>query len=206
MKSIEYPSADFPGPPRIRLEVPEGWEPLTVPGVQLAVAQPRIEGRFRANVVVTVQRFGPEFTLEAARAGLEQRKASLPELEELGTGEIELEGRTWIASEYGYTQPGRPTVCRPRYAVLTGGGRHRCARDRGQLRRGDADEEIETVRDAGLPARAPGLTRSPRHRTSAPALRVGVFAVHVRRAGELPPRRRGEDDSVHNARGTADGV
>ena len=88
VKSIEYPSADFPAPPRVRVEVPEDWEPLTVPGVQLAVAQPRVDGRFRANVVVTVQRFGPEFTLEAARAGLEQRKASLPELEELGTGEI----------------------------------------------------------------------------------------------------------------------
>ena len=67
-KSIEYPSADFPGPPRITVDVPDDWETLTVPGVQVAVAQPRVEGTFRANVVVTVQRFGPEFTLEEARA------------------------------------------------------------------------------------------------------------------------------------------
>ena len=45
VKSIEYPSADFPAPPRVRVEVPEDWEPLTVPGVQLAVAQPFKAGR-----------------------------------------------------------------------------------------------------------------------------------------------------------------
>ena len=87
------------------------------------MAQPRVEGRFRANVVVTVQRFGPEFSLDAAKAGLEQRKAALPDLEELGTGEISVEGITWIASEYGYTQPGRPTVVQAaRYAVVERAG------------------------------------------------------------------------------------
>ncbi|GAA4518225.1 hypothetical protein GCM10023160_00010 [Brachybacterium paraconglomeratum] len=147
-KNIEYPSVDFPGPPRITLEVPDEWETLTVPGVQIAVAQPRVEGRFRANVVVTVQRFGPDFTLEAAKAGLEQRKAALPELEELGTGEIQVEGMTWIASEYGYTQPGRPTVVQAaRYAVLDRGG---VAKDVleivGSCGAESADEEIEAVR------------------------------------------------------------
>ncbi|WP_114856412.1 hypothetical protein [Brachybacterium sp. YJGR34] len=147
-RSIEYPSPDFPGPPRISVTVPDEWEPLTVPGVQLAVAQPRVEGQFRANVVVTVQRFGPEFTLESARAGLDQRKASLPELEELGTGELEIGGRTWIASEYGYTQPGRSTVVQAaRYAVVDRGG---VATDVleivGSCGAESADDEIETVR------------------------------------------------------------
>lgn len=147
-KSISYPSADFPGPPRVLLEVPDEWEPLVVPGVQLAVAQPREEGRFRANVVVTVQRYGPEFTLESAKAGLEQRKAALPELEEIGTGDVELEDRTWIASEYGYTQPGRPTVVQAaRYAVIARG---EVATDVieivGSCGAEDADAEIEVVR------------------------------------------------------------
>lgn len=147
-KSITYPSADFPGPPRISIDVPDDWETLTVPGVQLAVAQPRVDGLFRANIVVTVQRFGPDFTLEAAKAGLEQRKAGLPELEELGTGEIEVEGTTWIASEYGYTQEGRPTVVQAaRYAVIDRGG---VAKDVleivGSCGAESAEEEIETVR------------------------------------------------------------
>ena len=145
---IQYPSADFPGPPQISIEVPDDWETLTVPGVQVAVAQPRVEGSFRANVVVTVQRFGSDFTLDAAREGLVQRKAALPELEELGTGEIEIEGMTWIASEYGYTQPGRPTVVQAaRYAVVDRGG---AAKDVleivGSCGAESADDEIETVR------------------------------------------------------------
>lgn len=147
-KRIAYPSADFPGPPRVAVEVPDDWETLMVPGVQLAVAQPRTDGQFRANVVVTVQRFGPDFTLQAARAGLEQRKAALPELEELGTGEIEVEGTSWIASEYGYTQPGRPTVVQAaRYAVLDRGG---VAMDVleivGSCGAETAEDEIEVVR------------------------------------------------------------
>lgn len=148
VQSISYPSADFPGPSRVTVQVPDDWETLTVPGVQLAVAQPRVEGRFRANVVVTVQRFGAEFTLGAAQAGLEQRKAALPELEELGTGEIEVEGRTWIASEYGYTQPGRSTVVQAaRYAVVPRGD---VATDVieivGSCGAESAEEEIELVR------------------------------------------------------------
>ena len=39
-QSIEYPSADFPGPPRITVEVPDDWETLTVPGVQVAAGVP----------------------------------------------------------------------------------------------------------------------------------------------------------------------
>src|SRR5690625_5386081 len=138
VQRISYPSAEFPGPPRITVESPAAWQTLPVPGVQLAGAQPGVEGSFRANVVVTVQRFAADFTLEAARAGLEQRKAALPELEELGTGEIDVDGTTWIASEYGYTQPGRPTVvqaaqigrasCRERGV---GGGYNACSCRRG---------------------------------------------------------------------------
>ncbi|WP_193105233.1 hypothetical protein [Brachybacterium sp. FME24] len=147
-KSITYPSVDFPGPPRIALDIPDDWETLTVPGVQLAAAQPRVDGQFRANVVVTVQRFGPDFTLEAAKAGLEQRKAALPELEELGTGQIDVEGTTWIASEYGYTQPGRPTVVQAaRYTIIDRGG---VATDVleivGSCGAETAEEEIEMVR------------------------------------------------------------
>src|SRR5699024_9959409 len=87
-------------------------------------------------------------TLESARAGLDQRKAALPELEELGTGEIEVEGTTWIASEYGYTQPGRPTVVQAaRYAVLDRGGVATDVRaNAGDCGAESADDEIETVR------------------------------------------------------------
>lgn len=148
-KTISYPSKDFPGPPSIALSIPDDWETLVVPGVQLAIAQPRREGRFRANVVVTIQRFGPDFTLAAAKAGLEKRKVALPELEDLGSGELESDGVTWAASEYGYTQPGRPTVVQAaRYAVVPRGD---VAADVievvGSCGAEDAEIEIEIVRE-----------------------------------------------------------
>ena len=59
-----------------------------------------------------------------------------------------MEGTTWIASEYGYTQPGRPTVVQAaRYAVMYRGG---VATDVlevvGSCGAESADDQIETVR------------------------------------------------------------
>src|SRR5699024_8863841 len=145
---ISYPSAEFPGPPRITVEIPDAWQTLTVPGVQLAVAQPRVEGRFRANVVVTVQRFAADFTLEAARAGLEQRKAALPELEELGTGESDGAGTAWGAREGGAAQPARPAAVQAARSAICARGE--VARDGveivGSCGAESAEEEIELVR------------------------------------------------------------
>ncbi|GAA1287866.1 MULTISPECIES: hypothetical protein [Brachybacterium] len=122
-RNIAYPSADFPGPPTITVGIPDDWETLTVPGVHLAAAQPHVDGQFRANIVVTVQRFGPDFTDQDARAGLEQRKSSLPGLEELGTGTVDVDGTSWTTSEYSYTQPGHTTVVQSaRYTLVDRGG------------------------------------------------------------------------------------
>lgn len=110
MPTIAYPSADLPGPPGVTLEAPDGWELLTAPGVQIAIAEPAGLAGFRANLVVTVQRMRSGYDLAAARVDLDRRTAGLPELEDLGTGEIEVGSRTWLASEYGYTQPGSETV------------------------------------------------------------------------------------------------
>jgi hypothetical protein len=107
---ISYPSEDFPPPIGFTIDVPDTWNPLAVPGVQMAVAEPRAERRFRANVVLTVQRCPSGFGLEQAQEQLESRKASLPDLEEIGTGRLEIEDHSWLASEYGYTQPGHRTV------------------------------------------------------------------------------------------------
>lgn len=148
-RTIAYPSRQFPAPPAIAVSMPDEWEPLVVPGVQMAIAQPRREGRFRANIVITIQRFAAGFTLEDAKKGLEQRKQALPQLEELGTGEIEADGIVWAASEYGYTQPGRPTVVQAaRYAVIP---REDVAVDVvevvGSCGAEDAEAEIELLRE-----------------------------------------------------------
>jgi hypothetical protein len=63
MSTLAYPSADFPGPPSVRLEVPDGWEPAHAPGTTLAARLPR-EGSFAPNVVVSIESCGPAFRVE----------------------------------------------------------------------------------------------------------------------------------------------
>lgn len=149
---ITYPSADLPGPPRVTLTAPEGWELLTVPGVQIAIAEPARATGFRSNLVVTIQRMRVGYDLAVARVDLERRTSALPDLEDLGTGEIEVGPTTWLASEYGYTQPGADTVVQAsRCAVLERGPVvdvvevvGSCGADRAE----DAIEVIRAVQDS----------------------------------------------------------
>ena len=63
MTSLTHPSVDFPGPPTVTLEVPDGWEPVHRPGLLLAAKLPR-EGRFAPNIVVGVEACPPGFSTE----------------------------------------------------------------------------------------------------------------------------------------------
>ena len=61
VKSIEYPSADFPAPPRVRVEVPEDWdEPLPV--------APLLEN-YRRNRRKAVQQLTDELALRLQPTG-----------------------------------------------------------------------------------------------------------------------------------------
>jgi hypothetical protein len=63
MTSLMYPSVDFPGPPSVSLDVPDGWQPVHRPGLLLAAKLPR-EGQFAPNVVVGVEPCPPGFSAE----------------------------------------------------------------------------------------------------------------------------------------------
>ena len=63
MRSISYPSAHFPGPPTVGLDVPETWRPIMPeaylqfgPKVDLAVVGPEVTGGVRSSLVVSVNR------------------------------------------------------------------------------------------------------------------------------------------------------
>ncbi|MGP9693939.1 hypothetical protein ACT3TZ_04905 [Brachybacterium sp. AOP25-B2-12] len=154
-RTIQFPSSDLPAKPRLALEVPDDWELVVVPGVEIAVAEPRPRDRFRTNLVVSVQRMPPGYDLERARTDLERRKAALPELEEIGTGPLESAGRTWLASEYGYTQAGGTTVVQAvRYAILDRGPVVDVVEVVGSCGADVADEHIEEIRTAQDSVRA----------------------------------------------------
>jgi hypothetical protein len=70
MSTLAYPSRDFPGPPSVAVDVPEGWLPVHAPGTALAAKLPREDG-FDPNVVVSIEQCGADFTEEESLRRIE---------------------------------------------------------------------------------------------------------------------------------------
>jgi hypothetical protein len=66
MTTLTYPSAQFPGPPSISVDIPEGWAPVRVPGTLLAARRADTSGRFAPNVVVRGFTRSGDFTIGRA--------------------------------------------------------------------------------------------------------------------------------------------
>ncbi|MBD5832138.1 hypothetical protein [Janibacter sp. UYMM211] len=64
MPTVTYPSDVVPGPPRIALEIPEGWEQVWTPETLVAVREAGATDHFAPNAVVRffqrVGTFGPD--------------------------------------------------------------------------------------------------------------------------------------------------
>lgn len=59
MPTVTYPSAVVPGPPRIELTIPEGWEQVWTPETLVAVREAGATDHFAPNVVLRFfQRIG----------------------------------------------------------------------------------------------------------------------------------------------------
>ena len=70
MTTLSYPSERFPAPPSVSLDIPESWEPLSVPSVVLAARQREQNADFTPNVIVRM----------GTRPGLDQPADALMEL------------------------------------------------------------------------------------------------------------------------------
>jgi hypothetical protein len=66
MTTLTYPSAQFPGPPSVSVDVPEGWAPVRVPGTLLAARRADTAGRFAPNLVVRGFTRSGDFTIGRA--------------------------------------------------------------------------------------------------------------------------------------------
>lgn len=75
MTELRFPSSEFPDGPSVGLEVPAGWQPVTVPGAALAVIRPEPDDVFNPNVVVTVEPQAPGFELGMTLDLLDQAAA-----------------------------------------------------------------------------------------------------------------------------------
>lgn len=79
MPTIAFPSVVAPALPTVVLDTPEGWQPTVYPGALLAAYEPRGEGEFRPNVIVTATRHEPGYALKDAEAVLADELTALPE-------------------------------------------------------------------------------------------------------------------------------
>ena len=70
MTTLTYPSAQFPGPPSVSVDIPEGWSAVRVPGTLLAARRSDTDGTFAPNVVVRGFTRSGEFTIGRALAEL----------------------------------------------------------------------------------------------------------------------------------------
>ena len=104
---LTFPSEAFPAAPSLQVVQPEGWVALAGVGLPLALAQEVPTGQFRPNVLVTVTRFGADFTVAAARKDVAKRLKELPRFTEtLREDAAELLGVPGLRVE-GYFSDGR---------------------------------------------------------------------------------------------------
>ncbi len=108
MPRLTYPSAEFPGGPRVRLDLPDGWEPLSVPGALLAAIRPEPADVFNPNIVVTSEPQPAGYDLMTVldlleRTAQERRAGEVGEPYEAIISGVDFVGRplSWIDDEAG---------------------------------------------------------------------------------------------------------
>ncbi|ASN21962.1 hypothetical protein WBN73_20115 [Paenarthrobacter sp. CCNWLY172] len=100
-----FPSAEFPAYPSIKLNAPAGWSQQVVPDAVGALMAPAAEGRYTANVVISVSRRLPGYQLQDIAASVDSFLDALPDAVLLGTEPVVINGRDWHVREARYTHP-----------------------------------------------------------------------------------------------------
>src|SRR5690606_34759299 len=96
---FSFPSETFPAFPAVALTAPDGWGPLHLPGVALAVAGPLEPGVFRPNVVVAITRFAVDYELTSAADAVAAKFAGLEQSREIGRDTSMINGVEWAHIE-----------------------------------------------------------------------------------------------------------
>lgn len=100
-----FPSAEFPAYPSVKLNAPAGWSQQVVPDAVGALMAPSAEGRYTANVVISVSRRLPGYQLQDIAASVDSFLDALPDAVLLGTEPVVINGRDWHVREARYTHP-----------------------------------------------------------------------------------------------------
>jgi hypothetical protein len=110
MKTLNYPSADFPGVPAVTLTAPDDW--VSGPPVQalVSVLAPAESPGFRANIVVTSERIVNPPAPEALASGIRSRVADLPQIAFAQDRIVDVDGRSGQVVQYSYAHPEAGTI------------------------------------------------------------------------------------------------
>lgn len=109
--TITYPSPVVPGPPRIHLDMPDGWIQVWAPDTLIAIRDDTQGAEhFLANVVVRfyqrIAPFGPdEITAELSQHAEQREQGELGPLKSQDVG-----GRQWLGADLAFVEPEAGTV------------------------------------------------------------------------------------------------
>jgi hypothetical protein len=110
MTEVSYPSAKFPGPVALSLQVPDGWSELAADGQVIALAREVPEGHFRPNVLVSVNRVTKGTGLAPAIADLHARGNRLTDFVLIGEEDGTLDGWPAYRIEMSFRHPEAGTL------------------------------------------------------------------------------------------------
>jgi hypothetical protein len=91
MRTLTYPSEQFPGPPSVSVDIPEEWSAVRVPGTLLAARRSSARGVFAPNIVVRGFTRSGGFTVGRALAELKAFVDQRPGGEMENPFEVEIE-------------------------------------------------------------------------------------------------------------------
>jgi hypothetical protein len=120
---ITYPSAEFPAPVSLSLELPEGWVGKPTSGTVLAAFKPGADDEFTPNVVVTTSRFGGDYSIESAAAVVRQSVKEIHDAVILVAESRDIAGFPGFRIEFSFTDPRAGTLVQAvRMLVVPNGG------------------------------------------------------------------------------------
>ncbi|HET8766460.1 MAG TPA: hypothetical protein VFM86_03960 [Pedococcus sp.] len=103
MPTLKYPSEQFPGPPSVTVDIPDGWSPVRVPGTLLAARRAEKGGAFAPNLVVRGFTRSAEFTIGRALAELKAFVQERPDGEMDDPFEVEIADVPFVGVNVSWT-------------------------------------------------------------------------------------------------------
>jgi hypothetical protein len=103
VQTLAYPSRQFPGPPSVSVDIPDGWSPVRVPGTLLAARRTSTAGVFAPNVVIRGFTRSAQFTVGRALTELKRFVEQQRSGEMEPPFEVEIDGVPFVGVNVSWT-------------------------------------------------------------------------------------------------------